>query len=147
MQLKSMSFDRLVDLFDDRGRRIRRRQQAEPADRLVVGHHVGNNRHVGIEFGALGVGDAERLQLAGLHQLLHHRPRREHDVDAATEQIGDRGLGAFIRHVQQLDAGRAGKQKPRQMRRRADSGRSSPAMSLMQSTCAPASDRPSAIRR
>jgi hypothetical protein len=42
--------------------------------------------------------------------------RREHDVDAAAEQVGDGGAGAAIGHVQHVDAGHLLEQRAREMR-------------------------------
>ena len=72
---------------------------------------------------ALERGDREPAQLAALDQRQHRADVVEHDVDAAGDEVVERGPGAAIGHVQHLDAGHALEQLAGEMDRGAVAGR------------------------
>ena len=110
--------NRLVETVDDIGRRFRRREEAVPGFRGIAGHTgLRDRRQLRKSRRALGGGDGDRAELAGLHQRCGAGDRREDDMDLAAEQVGDRGRRALVRHCRELDAGHVLEQFAGQMRR------------------------------
>src|SRR5688500_11261451 len=68
-----------IELVEDRGRRLRRRGEPDPADglepRIAL---LGDRRHVGEEWRSLGYRDPEWTQLPRGHLALHARHRVRH---------------------------------------------------------------------
>ena len=106
-----------VELADDRRRRAFGRADADqPAD-IEAGHEFADGGRVGKHRRAVRRGHRERAQLAGSDLFDQRRDGVDHALDAAAEQIGLRGSGAAIRHVNQIDAGHHLEQFERQVRR------------------------------
>ena len=99
--------ERVVDLGDDRGRRLGRRQQAVPVVDDGVGIALlGERRHIRQHRIALAGRRAERPDLAALDVRHQHRRVGGEHLHLAAEQIGQRGRRAAIGHVDELHAGR-----------------------------------------
>jgi hypothetical protein len=80
-------------------------RQAEPQPGLEARQSAfDHGRKLGRDGGALGFGRRQRDQLAVAHMLQHRGGRREEDLDAAGQQIGDRLWAAGVGHVYHLHA-------------------------------------------
>ena len=56
-------------------------------------------------------------------KLNHRKEHRDVDRHLTRKQVGDRGLAAFVRHMQHVDAGHAFEQLESQVRAAADAKR------------------------
>ena len=109
---------------DDRRRRSRGHHDARPA----LGGHVlqadfRHGRRVRYRLQARWRGGRQYLQLAGLDMRADRDRIVEHHVDAAGDQVVERGRAALVGHVQHVDAGDGLEQFGHQMRSGADTGR------------------------
>ena len=66
---------------------------------LRQGRHVGERRR------ALGRGDRDGLQVAGLQERHDRRHAGNRQLDVTADRIGDRGCRAAVGNVQELGAG------------------------------------------
>ena len=115
--------DRLRDLAGDLGRRLRRRDDREPAGRIEAREHLGDRRHVRQFRDARRAGDRQRLDLAVADLRQRVGEIVEHHVDMAAEQVGHRRREALVGDVDEIDLGRELEHLAGQMRRGADPGR------------------------
>ena len=95
----------LMDLLGNGRRQLRRRHHANPG-RELGGRNAGfgHRRHVGQQGRALGAGDGERTNLAGLHMGGHRGEVADHHLDLAANQVHLRCRNALVGHVGDLDA-------------------------------------------
>ena len=113
--------DRRVELFDDRLRRMRRRQQPGPAGRDEIRKSaLDHGRHVGQLRDALWRGDGKRAQPAGLDERQQHAGAFEGHLHVAGDHVGDRRSAALVRHMHDVDAGPRLEHFADQMRQYAD---------------------------
>ena len=75
-----------IDLVGDALRRFGRRHDAVPGDRFETRQRFGDRRHIRQRRQAVGRGDREQFQLAGLDQRQRDAEIVEHHVDVAGEQ-------------------------------------------------------------
>ena len=101
--------ERRIDLFversDDLGRRMCRRADAVPAARLEGRHHGTHGRNVRQLFRCRRRRHAERPQLAGPDVFDRRGHGGEHDLHLSAEQVGQRGCGTAIGHVDHVYPG------------------------------------------
>src|SRR5262245_29213296 len=108
-----------VELADDLGWSLRRREEPVPGGHVEAGHtRFRDRRQVGYPGPAFRTGDREPAQLAALDQRQYRTGVVEHHMDAARDQIVERRSRATIRHVQHLDSGHALEQLAGPIRRR-----------------------------
>src|ERR1051325_2025614 len=95
-----------VQLLDDGTRGAGGGEDAVPAEDVVAREAgFGDGGEVGREGRALGGGDGEAADFAGLDLRQAGRADGEHDLDLAAEEVGDRQGNRLVGHVHHLDAG------------------------------------------
>src|SRR5450631_2227046 len=115
-----------VEPVDDRARRLRRRDNAEPRHRHVTRNaSLGDGWEVGEAWRARRATDAKGANSVVAHERRHRCQSLEHDVDAAGDNIIYGASAAAIRHMGNLGAGETFKQLEADMPGRAIGGRSS----------------------
>ena len=83
-----------------------RAEDAVPGRGGVAGEAcLDRGRDVGQAREALGAGDGQRGDRAGLDQADDGRDRGHHEVDVAADEVVHRGTGALVGHVLELDPG------------------------------------------
>src|SRR5438067_9495525 len=94
-----------VQRLHDSGGRARRHEDAVPGDRLELRHaELGDARYRGQDVEPLAPHHRERAQLAGANRGEHHLRHDERGAQLPADQVGQLGIHALIRHLEQLDA-------------------------------------------
>ena len=96
---------RLMQFLDDRGIGLGRREQPVPdRDRhaLQLGM-FGKARNVLGHRRALRLGDAEGLDVAGLHVLHRHHQRQHRKIDLVAHQVGRNLRASLVGHMHHVD--------------------------------------------
>src|SRR5216684_2797358 len=95
-----------VELFDDRTRRARRRDQPDPGGRFETRVKLGDRREIGILRRAPPPARGKADELARLDVLPDRAARLDqHHLDRAGHQVVDRGAAALVVDRIDLDAG------------------------------------------
>src|SRR5262249_51484800 len=89
--ISEAAIDLRVEPFDDLGRRIPGRADAEPDARLVAGQELTDAGYIWEKRRAPRRGHRQRPKLSGRDVLDERKHALEHDLRPPAEQIGERG--------------------------------------------------------
>lgn len=111
-----------VQRRDDHLRCFRRGEDAVPGIRGVAGHAFADGRDVGGCLRAFAAGQAQRAQAAVLDEGQYRQQAVHRQLDLAADRVDARGGAAFVRHMDDVDAGHLFEQFHVEVGRRAGAG-------------------------